>query len=133
MGLQNMKNAARIPFTDEGRIEAETTKLVSTRLEEAWYQEIERMPGLTEENRKTAAGSEDLVSAPGKYKVGFHLSKTRRVIAIQGGWWYRGVTCAEVEPEGTRISYIMVNVAPGVGKWIAHFFQAREARGRLGL
>ena len=125
--------ALRIPFAEEGRIEAATTKLVSASLEEAWRHEISRMPGLTEEDRKTAVTSQDFVSAPGKYKVGFHLSKTRRVIAIQGGWWYRGVTCVELEPGGTRISYTMVNVAPGLGKWVAHFFQAREARKQLGL
>ena len=88
---------------------------------------------LAEEERRQALSSEELESAPGNSKVGFHLSKTRRVIAVQGGWWYRGVTCAEVDPEGTRITYIMVNVAPGVGRWIAHFFQAREARRRAGI
>jgi hypothetical protein len=122
-----------IPFVDYERVEARTEKIVSASLNEAWRREIELMPNLQEEERRQAVSSEDFESAPAKYKVGFYISKTRRVIAVQGGWWYRGVTCAEVDPKGTRITYIMVNVAPGVGRWIAHFFQAREARRRAGI
>jgi hypothetical protein len=128
-----MKNGAAIPFVEHGRIEARTTKLVPAPLDEAWRQEIERMPNLADEDRKIALGAGDFESPPGKYKVGFHISKTRRVIAVQGGWWYRGVTCAEVDSIGTRITYAMVNVAPGLGRWIAHFFQAREARKQMGI
>jgi len=128
-----MKTAAAIPFIEDGRVEAQTTKVVAASLDEAWRQEIESLPNLSEDDRRTAVCSRDFESAPGKYKVGFQISQTRRVIAVQGGWWYRGVTCAEVESDGTRITYTMVNVAPGVGKWIAHLFQAREARKHMGL
>ena len=121
------------PFAEDGVVEARTTKVVAASLEDTWRQVIESMPNLAEEDRRTAVCSMDLESAPGKYKVGFHLSQTRRVIAVQGGWWYRGVTCAEVDSGATRITYTMVNVAPGIGKWIAHFFQAREARRRMGI
>ena len=128
-----MNPRTKIPFTEDGYVEAETERVVSQTLEEAWREIIESTPGLTDDDRATALRSDDLVSPPGKYRVGFHISKTRRVIAVQGGWWYRGVTCAEVTPEGIRISYTMVNVAPGVGKWIAHFFQARSARKSMGI
>ena len=128
-----MKKPKGIPFIEDGRVEAQSTKVVAGSLDEAWLQEIESLPNLSDADRRTAACSRDFERAPGKYKVGFQISQTRRVIAVQGGWWYRGVTCAEVDSEGTRITYTMVNVASGVGKWIAHFFQAREARRRMGL
>ena len=120
-----------IPFTEDGLIEATSTKRVSAPLEQAWRQEINHLPGLTDDDRATALTSPFFERAPGKYKTGFHLTERRRVIAIQGGWWYRGVTCAEVEGNGTRITFTMVNVAPGFGKWIAHFFQARQARRQM--
>ena len=72
-----------------------------------------------------------LIKPPAAYRPGFHIAGTLRVVAVQGGWWYRGVTSVEPHPDGSLVTYTIVNVAPGWSKWIAHVFQAREHRKRI--
>ena len=53
---------------------------------------------------------------PGAYRPGIHIAEKLRVVAIQGGWWYRGVTSVEPHPGGSLVTYTVVNVAQGWGK-----------------
>jgi hypothetical protein len=120
-----------IPFTTEGMIEATTSRVVKTTLDEAWRQVLSEVPGLSEDDRALAWSTDSVVKPPGAYVPGFDLTEKRRVVAVQGGWWYRGVTSVEVHPEGALVTHTVVNVAPGWGKWLAHFVQARQVRRTL--
>ena len=42
----------------------------------------------------------------------------------------RGITAVEPHPDGALVTNIVVNIAPGLGRWLAHFFQARDHRKR---
>ncbi len=112
-------------------IEATTSRVVKASLDEAWRQVLSEVAGLSESDRALAWSAPPAVRPPAAYVPGFHLSETRRVVAIQGGWWYRGVTSVEAHPDGALVIYTVVNVAPGWGKWLAHFIQAREVRRTL--
>jgi hypothetical protein len=120
----------KIPFTEEGMIEVTTRRVAPTSFDETWRQTIATTPYLSDSDRVAAFGPVPLIKPPGTYQPGFHLLAARRVVAIQGGWWYRGVTCVEPHAEGALVTYTVVNVAPGLGKWLAHFIQAREVRKR---
>ena len=117
-----------IPFTEDGLIEATNSRVAAKPVAEVWPQVLAGIQGLSDAERATALTTTYLVKPPAAYQPGFHIDGQRRVVAIQGGWWYRGVTCVEPHPDGSRVTHVVVNVAPGWGKWLAHFVQARSHR-----
>lgn len=119
-----------IPFTDGGMIEAQSRHVTAETFADAWQRVVNETPGLSETDRALALSGRDMIKPPGTYRPGLHIADKLRVIAIQGGWWYRGVTSVEPHPDGSLVIYTVVNVAQGWGKWIAHFFQARAHRKR---
>src|SRR5690349_23422406 len=48
------------------------------------------------------------------------VDRARRSVALQGEWWYRGVTSVEPDPRGSRLVHRTFNVAPG-HRWAARF------------
>src|SRR4051812_38102437 len=120
-----------IPFTNGGMLEGETRRITTETPGQAWRRVIDETAGLTDGDRALALSGQVLVRPPGAYRPGLHITARRRVVALQGGWWYRGVTCVEPHPGGALVTYAVINVAPGWGKWLAHFFQAREHRKRM--
>jgi hypothetical protein len=129
--MRNVTVDERIPFTDDGMTEAISRRVSSETLDESWRRVVADTPGLSDAERAVALGSSALITPPGAYRPGFHITESRRVVAMQGGWWYRGVTSVEVHPDGSLVTYTVVNVAPSWGKWLAHFFQARAHRRRI--
>jgi len=117
-----------IPFTADGWIEAVKVRETRDEPRVAWEKVLAETPYLTDEDRDLALSEKALVREPLAYKAGFHISPGLYVVVIQGEWWYRGVTAVEPEGEGARITHIVVNIAPGWTRWIAHLFQARPYR-----
>ena len=120
-----------IPFTDTGMVEARSRQVTAETPDQAWRRVVDGVPNLSDADRALAFSTEGGIKPPGAYRPGFHVSDTLRVVAIQGGWWYRGVTSVEPHRGGSLVTYTIVNVAPGWGKWIAHVFQARGHRKRI--
>ena len=54
------------------------------------------------------------------------VDRAGREVALQGEWWYRGVTSVEPDPRGSRLVHRIFNVAEGHG-WAVRFV----ARGPL--
>lgn len=48
------------------------------------------------------------------------VDRARREVALQGEWWYRGVTSVEPDPHGSRVVHRIFNVAEGHG-WAVRF------------
>ncbi|MFI5889444.1 hypothetical protein ACIA5D_04915 [Actinoplanes sp. NPDC051513] len=48
------------------------------------------------------------------------VDRARREVALQGEWWYRGVTSVEPDPRGSRVVHRIFNVAEGNG-WAVRF------------
>lgn len=48
------------------------------------------------------------------------VDREARSVALQGEWWYRGVTSVEPDPRGSRVVHQIFNVAPGHG-WAVRF------------
>ncbi len=115
-----------MPFTAGGWIEAITVHETDQTPRAAWEKVLTETPYLTDEDRDFALREEAIVREPAAYKAGFHISPGLHVVVIQGGWWYRGVTAVEPDGEGARITYIVVNIAPGWTRWISHLFQYRR-------
>ena len=44
-------------------------------------------------------------------------------ISIKGEWWYRGVHTVSPEGRGSRVTYDVYNIAPGLGWWAAQLAQ----------
>jgi len=117
-----------IPFTSDGWIVAIRTRGTDQPPRAAWENVLANTPGLTPEDRDLGLREKTMVREPAAYVAGFHISSGLYVVAIQGGWWYRGVTAVEPEGDGARITHIVVNVAPGWTRWIAHLFHAPRHR-----
>jgi hypothetical protein len=120
-----------IPFTEDGMIEATSRRVTAETFDAAWRRVVNETPSLSDADRAAALSAKELIKPPGAYRPGFHITDERRVVAIQGGWWYRGVTSVESHADGVLVTYTVVNVARGWGKWLAHIFQAREHRRRI--
>lgn len=122
-----------IPFTDDGLVEVTRSHVVDEPVDAVWRRIVETMPGVSPADRALALGGGVLTHAPGPNRIGFHVGHDVRALAMQGGWWYRGVTSVSAVPEGSRVTYTVVNVAPGWSRWLAHWFHApahrRRARG----
>jgi hypothetical protein len=48
------------------------------------------------------------------------IDRARRSVALQGEWWYRGVTSVEPDPRGSRVVHRIFNVSPSHG-WAVRF------------
>ena len=125
-----LRNPGDYPFTRDGWIEAVTRRIVPGSVDLAWAQALDQNPTISPEDKKMVLSGKDLVREPGAYQPGFHIEPRLRVTVMQGGWWYRGLTAVEPHPDGALVTNIVVNVAPGLGRWLAHFVQAREHRKR---
>jgi hypothetical protein len=122
------RDTSSIPFTADGWIEAVTVRETNQTPKVAWENVLAETPYLTAEDRDLGLRESRLVRAPAAYKAGFHIAPDLYVVVIQGGWWYRGVTAVQPDGDGARITHIVVNIAPGWTRWIAHLFQARRHR-----
>lgn len=121
-----------LPFTADGWVEAVTVRTQAAPPEAVWAEVIAAMGYLTPDEKAKAVEMAHWIMAPGPNRNGFHIAGGLRVVAIQGGWWYRGVTAVEADGDGSRVTHVVVNVAPGLGRWLAHWFQARAARKGMG-
>jgi hypothetical protein len=59
------------------------------------------------------------------------IDPNRRCVVHEGGWWYRGATCATEHPRGTLIRYEITNIARPPTRWLAEMFHARPAARRM--
>lgn len=50
------------------------------------------------------------------YNPGFEVDPERRMVAQQGGWWYRGEYLVEDDQGGARVTHRVYNVATR-GRW----------------
>jgi len=126
------RETSSIPFTADGWIEAITVQQTELTPRAAWEKVLVETPYLTGEDRDLALREPLLVRAPAAYTAGFDISADLYVVVIQGGWWYRGVTAVQPDGNGAKITYVVVNIAPGWTRWIAHLFQARRHRAQAG-
>jgi hypothetical protein len=115
---------SRLPFTDEGRIEVLTERISQLPPIQAWRELLQDLPYITAKQRAVALESDKWIVEPSAHQAAFHIDNDLRVVAIQGGWWYRGITAVEPHGKGSKITYVVVNIAKGPGRWIAHLFQA---------
>lgn len=123
-----IRASSSIPFTADGWIEAIRTRKTTQSPDEAWADVLSETPDLSPDDLALAASGEALMRQPAAYQAGISVSVERRVVAIQGGWWYRGVTAVEPIGSGALVTYVVVNIAPGWTRWVAHLFQARRHR-----
>jgi hypothetical protein len=117
-----------IPFTDTGIVEATGRWVVDETPDAIWRRVLSGTSYIGDADRETALTATQFIRPPGANRTGFHIANGHRVVAIQGGWWYRGVTSVEPHGGGTLVTHTVINVAPGLGKWAAHFVQARPYR-----
>ena len=68
---------------------------------------------------ETDPGDEFVVVQDGS-RMTVSVDRARRSVALQGEWWYRGVTSVEPDPRGSRLVHRIFNVAPGHG-WAVRF------------
>jgi hypothetical protein len=100
---------SRLPFTDEGRIEVLSERFSQVRPIEAWREVLQDLPYITAEQRAVALECKQWLVEPAAHQAAFHIDRDLRVVAIQGGWWYRGITAVEPHGEGSKITYVVVN------------------------
>jgi len=124
------RERSSIPFTADGWVVSVTVRETEQAPRVAWEAVIAVLPDLTSEDRDLALREPHVVRKPVAYKAGFHISPALRVVAVQGGWWYRGVTAVEPSGDGARLTHIVLNIAPGWTRWIAHLVQVRQYRAR---
>ena len=74
---------------------------------------------------ETETGDDFVVVLDGS-RLTVTVDRARRSVALQGEWWYRGVTSVEPDPRGSRVVHRIFNVAQGRG-WAVRFV----ARGPL--
>jgi hypothetical protein len=71
------------------------------------------------------------VGKPGAGMIRFEVDKNNHQIAVQGEWWYRGVTSVTPTDKGAVITYQIYNIAPGLGWWVAQYAQCRASVNRM--
>ena len=118
----------QIPFTAEGWPVMSRVTFVDDAPEIAWRKVLEPMQYVSEEQRRRALTEHQWVTPPGANLAGFHIDEKIRVVAIQGGWWYRGVHAVEPHGSGAKLTYVVRNVAPLTSRWLAQLIQARAHR-----
>jgi len=117
-----------LPFTDKGLVEVVSERVSQLSPMQAWQDILLDLPYITAEQRAEALKRNHWIVEPAAHQAGFYIEGDLRVVAVQGGWWFRGVTAVESHKEGAKITYIVLNIAPGAGRWIAHLFQAAPHR-----
>jgi hypothetical protein len=68
---------------------------------------------------ETGIGDEFVVDQDGS-RLTVTVDRAGRSVAVQGEWWYRGVTSVEPDPHGSRVVHRIFNVAHGNG-WAVRF------------
>jgi hypothetical protein len=128
VGKKGLVEIDHIPFTDAGLIEAVTKRVSRLSPSEAWLDVLKELPYVTDEHRAESLNNDQWIVKPAARQAGYYVDGEFRVIVIQGGWWYRGITAVEPHVEGSLITYIVLNIATGLGRWVAHFMQAASHR-----
>jgi hypothetical protein len=85
-----------------------------------------RSPLVTDGEVTETDGGDDFVIVRGGSRITVSVDRAARSVALQGEWWYRGVTSVEPDPRGSRVVHRIFNVAQGRG-WAVRFV----ARGPL--
>jgi hypothetical protein len=62
----------------------------------------------------------------GEGRTYVEVNRLERSIAVQGEWWYRGVTSVRPDRRGSLLCYDVYNIAPGVGWWAAQLVQGPQ-------
>jgi hypothetical protein len=93
-----------IPFTDDGIVEATSSRVVPQAPDVVWYRIIESTVDLSPADRGLALGAVAVSKAPAAHQAGVYVSTDVRAVAIQGGWWYRGVNSVSVAPGGSLVT-----------------------------
>ncbi len=126
-----------IPFTDDGIVEVTSSRVVPQAPDVVWRRLVESTIDLSPADRALALGAAAVTKAPAAHHAGVYVSADVRAVAIQGGWWYRGVNSVSAAPGGARVTYTVVNVARGWSRWLAHWFHApahqKQARWHTGV
>jgi hypothetical protein len=73
----------------------------------------------TGEVTETDTGDDFVVVKDGS-RLTVSVDRANREVALQGEWWYRGVTSVEPDPRGSRVVHRIFNVAQGRG-WAVRF------------
>jgi hypothetical protein len=68
-----------------------------------------------------------LIGQPPVTTVTVQVDPTRRTLAVQGHWWYRGVHMVTPHPRGSLLAYRVHNVASR-GRWMVPLMQWRLPR-----
>ena len=63
---------------------------------------------------------DDFVVVQDGSRLTVSVDRAQRTVALQGEWWYRGVTSVEPDPRGSRLVHRIFNVAQGHG-WAVRF------------
>lgn len=63
---------------------------------------------------------DDFVVVKDGSRMTVSVDRAARSVALQGEWWYRGVTSVEPDPRGSRVVHRIFNVAQGNG-WAVRF------------
>lgn len=54
-----------------------------------------------------------------RHKTGeVEVDRERRLVAEQGGWWYRGEYQVESDSAGSRLTFRVRNIAPPSSRWM---------------
>jgi hypothetical protein len=62
----------------------------------------------------------ELVMTENGSRITMTVDRTGRSVALQGEWWYRGVTSVRPDPRGARVIHQIFNVAQGQ-RWAVRF------------
>jgi hypothetical protein len=108
-----MTEFEKTPFNDDGMTEATSRRVTAETFDDAWRRVVAETPYRSETDRALALSAKDQIKPPGADRPGFHIAEKLRVVAIQGVWWYRGVTRVEPHPGGSLVTDTVVNVAQG--------------------
>jgi hypothetical protein len=120
-----------IPFTSDGLIEVSTTRHSEESADAEWQRVLDGVTGLSADDRAVALSGRAVSTAAGPHLTAIVVNDAVRAVALQGGWWYRGVWSVTTDSQGTSVTYTVVNVAPGLGRWVAHLFHAPHHRRKI--
>ncbi len=101
--------------------------IIEAPVEQVWEAFFESTPLVSASDKQTVAresGPVRLAGYVGAYSGGIsskahtEIDKQHRFIAVQGGWWYRGVHSIEPHERGSLISYRVYNLEQGPARWL---------------
>ena len=78
-----------------------------------------RSPLVTNGTVESQDGDEFVVTQGGS-RMTVTVDRAARSVAVQGEWWYRGVTTVEPDPRGAQVIHRIFNVAEG-NRWAVRF------------